>query len=322
MIRLPFLQLAQEIADGKRLTSNDDLERFIDCDLQTLREGADWLRKRFVGDRVDLCAIVNAKRGRCPENCKYCAQSTANRSRCKEYGLLPTEALLRSYQVNDHENVARFSLVTSGRALVGDEFERALEAYRLMRKSGRASLCASMGFLSEDQLLRLRGAGVTTYHHNIETSPRYFSHVCTTHSIEQKLATLKLVKKVGLRLCSGGIIGMGETWRDRIDMALLLAEHAADSIPINVLIPIPNTPFQDMPRISEIDILRTIAIFRYINPTADIRLAAGRAQTSDCGLQALCSGANALITGNMLTSASRATPQTDRIMLQSLGRTY
>lgn len=175
------------------------------------------------------------------------------------------------------------------------------------------------GYLAE-QLHRLHQAGVTNYHHNIETSRRNFPNICTTHSYDMKIETLKKVKAEGMRACSGGIIGMGETWADRLDMAVSLAELGIDSIPLNTLMPIPGTPLEHLPRLTEADILRTIALFRYINPCADIRLAAGRALLTNDGETAFQSGASATITGNMLTTAACATIRSDRKMLQQLGR--
>ena len=161
---------------------------------------------------------------------------------------------------------------------------------------------------------------MTSYHHNIETSRRFFPSICTTHSFDMKIETLKMVKAEGMWTCSGGIIGMGESWEDRLDMAVTLAEVGVDSIPINALMPIPGTPLEGLPRLTEAEILRTIAFFRYINPTAEIRLAAGRALLTNDGERAFRSGASATITGNMLTTAACATIRSDRRMLEEMGR--
>ena len=181
--------------------------------------------------------------------------------------------------------------------------------------------CASMGFVDREQIRRLKAAGVTSYHHNIETSKRNFPNVCTTDTYEQKIETLKTVKEEGLCACSGGIIGMGETWEDRLDMAISLAEIGIDSIPLNALMPIKGTPYENLERISEEDILRTVAFFRYINPEANIRLGAGRALITNDGETAFKSGASATITGNMLTTVACATIRSDRLMLKDMGRT-
>lgn len=317
---MDILNLAQEIMEGRRITRQDDLSIFITCNLQKLCKGADRIRAHFVGDRVDLCSIINGRSGRCPEDCKYCAQSAHYHTECEVYDFLPEEEILKACKMNEQEGVDRFSIVTSGRALSGEEFDKAIHAYETMRNECNIQLCASMGFLNEEQLHRLHEAGVSSYHHNIETSRRNFPNICTTHSYEQKIETLKKVKAEGMDVCSGGIIGMGETWEDRLDMAVSLSELSVDSIPLNALMPIKGTPLEHLPRLTEEEILRTIALFRYINPTAQIRLAAGRALLTNDGESAFLSGASATITGNMLTTAACATIRSDRQMLRNLNR--
>lgn len=312
--------LADEIIGGRRITRQDDLNMFLTCDLKELCEGADRIREHFIGDKVDLCSIINGRSGRCPEDCKYCAQSAHNHTSCEIYDFLPEEKIVEACKLNESEGVDRFSIVTSGRALSGEEFEKAVHAYETMHAEYKIDLCASMGFLNAEQLHRLHEAGVTSYHHNIETSKRNFPNICTTHTYEQKLETLKLVKKEGMCACSGGIIGMGETWEDRLDMAVSLAELGIDSIPINALMPIEGTPLENQPQLTEDEILRTIAFFRYINPEANIRLAAGRALLTNDGEPAFQSGASATITGNMLTTVACATIRSDKQMLENFGR--
>ncbi len=314
------LELAKEIIVGRRITRDDELSFFLDCDLKELCEGADLIREHFIGDKVDLCSIINGRSGRCPEDCKYCAQSAHNHTDCEVYDFLPEEQIVEMCRLNESEGVDRFSIVTAGRALTGEEFDKAIHAFETMHRECKIDLCASMGFLDEEQLHRLHEAGVTSYHHNIETSRRNFPNICTTHTYEQKVETLKKVKAEGMCACSGGIIGMGETWEDRLDMAVSLAELGIDSIPINALMPIKGTPLEDLPQLTEDEILRTIAFFRYINPAANIRLAAGRALLTGDGELAFQSGASATITGNMLTTVACATIRSDRQMLESLHR--
>ena len=314
------LELAQEIVDGRRITREDDLSFFLNCDLKELCEGADRIRAYFIGDKVDLCSIINGRSGRCPEDCKYCAQSAHNHTNCEVYDFLPEEKIVEACKMNESEGVDRFSIVTAGRALTGTEFEKAIHSFETMHEECKIYLCASMGFLNEEQLHRLHEAGVTSYHHNIETSRRNFPNICTTHTYDQKIETLKKVKAEGMCACSGGIIGMGETWEDRLDMAVSLAELGIDSIPINALMPIKGTPLENLPQLTEKEILRTIAFFRYINPAANIRLAAGRALLTNDGEIAFQSGASATITGNMLTTAACATNRRDRQMLENLHR--
>ena len=316
----PALSLSRQIRNGRRLRREDELSFLLSSDLDELCRGADEIRRAFVGDKVDLCAIVNGRSGRCPEDCKYCAQSARHHTSCEVYDFLPQEEILDACRMNEREGVDRFSIVTAGRSLTGEAFEKALRAYEAMHRACDIELCASMGFLTAEQLHRLHLAGVTSYHHNIETSRRFFPQICTTHTYDMKIETLRLVKAEGMWVCSGGIIGMGETWEDRIDMALSLSEVGADSIPINALMPIPGTPLEHLPRLTEPEILRTVALFRYLNPEADIRLAAGRALLEGDGVRAFRAGASATITGNMLTTAACATIRSDREMLRALGR--
>lgn len=312
-------ELAVQIINGRRMTREDDLTLFLTCNLEELCEGADRIREYYCGEKVDLCTIINGRSGKCGEDCKYCAQSVHNHTNCEVYDFLDSEEIIQEALNNEEEGVDRFSIVTSGRALSGEDFEKALDVYRQMKERCKISLCASHGFLTREQFRRLREAGVESYHHNIETSRRYFPHICTTHTYDDKIATIKIAQEEGLCVCSGGIIGMGETWEDRLDMAISLAELGIESIPINALMPILGTPLEHLPLLSEDDILRTVAFFRYINPEANIRLAAGRKLMENNGEKAFKSGASASITGNMLTTAG-STIASDRALLKGMGR--
>lgn len=312
-------KLADDIINGKRLTREDDLSFFIDCELNELLEGADKIREYFCGDKVDLCTIINGRSGRCGEDCKYCAQSAHNHTNCEVYDFLPKEKILAEALANEKEGVDRFAIVTAGRSLSGEDFEKAIDAYETMHKECKLDLCASLGFLTKEQFHRLHEAGVTSYHDNIETSRRNFPNICTTHTYDEKIATIKAAQEEGFCVCSGGIIGMGETWEDRLDMAVSLAELGIMSIPINALMPIPGTPLENLEQLSENDILRTIAFFRYINPEANVRLAAGRALITNDGEAAFSGGASATITGNMLTT-SGSTIESDKKLLSGMRR--
>lgn len=312
-------KLADDIINGKRLKREDNLSFFINCDLDALLEGADKIREYFCGDKVDLCTIINGRSGRCGEDCKYCAQSAHNHTNCEVYDFLPKEKILAEALANEKEGVGRFAIVTAGRSLSGEDFEKAIDAYETMHRECKLDLCASLGFLTKEQFHRLHEAGVTSYHDNIETSRRNFPNICTTHTYDEKIATIKMAQEEGFCVCSGGIIGMGETWEDRLDMAVSLAELGIMSIPINTLMPIPGTPLENLKQLSEEDILRTIAFFRYINPEANVRLAAGRALVTNDGEAAFSGGASATITGNMLTT-SGSTIESDKKLLRGLGR--
>ena len=300
---MDMIKLAEEIIAGKRLAHGDDKSCFITADLDQLCKGADLIRSHFIGDHADLCSIINGRSGRCSENCKFCAQSAHNCTGISEYGFLDEETILAECHHNAEKGVNRFSIVTAGKTLSGSDFDKALSAYRRMKNECDIELCASHGFLTEEQFRQLREAGVTRCHCNIETSRRNFPNICTSHTFDDKIACIKRAQAAGLEVCSGGIIGMGETWEDRIDMADTLAELGVNSVPINALMPIKGTPLADIARLTEDEILRTVAIFRFILPEANIRLAAGRNLMSDCGKQAFLSGADSTITGDMLTTS-------------------
>ena len=313
------LKLAEEIIDGYRISKDDDLSFLKSTDLGKLSEGADKLRNHFSGDRVDLCSIISAKNGACSEDCKYCAQSAHNHTGCEVYDLLKYDDIYALASSNEKAGVDRFAIVISGHGPSDEDFERIIEIFKRLRAELKINLCASLGFLTQEQFDRLYEAGVRSYHNNIETSPKYFKKICTTHTFEDKKANIKRAKKAGLNVCSGGIIGMGESMDDRIDMALALSELGIKSIPINTLIPIPGTSLENLPRLTNDEILRTIAIFKYINPEADIRLAAGRKLIDGNGEAAFRGGASATITGDMLTT-SGSTIKSDREMLIKMGR--
>jgi biotin synthase len=310
--------LTTEIIAGKRLNRNDDLNYLLTSNLTELCKYADEIRAALCGNAINLCTIINGRSGKCSENCKFCAQSAHHHTDVEEYPFLDVNTLVADCKANDNEGVHRYSIVTAGRTLTGKDFEQAITAYQKMHEECDIDLCASHGLLEKEAFLQLRQSGVSMYHANIETSRRHFSNICTTHTFDDKINCIKNAKDAGLSVCSGGIIGMGETWEDRIDMALTLSELNVASIPINALMPIPGTPLSDLERLSEDDILRTIAIFRFINPTAAIRLAAGRALMESSGKKAFHSGANATITGNMLTTSGCNIAQ-DKAMLREMG---
>lgn len=313
------MKLADEIIGGKRLKSRGECLDLIDADLDRLTKGADRIRRHFCGEEASLCAIINGRSGRCSENCKFCAQAKSHSTGIEEYGFLEPEKIAEDCKKHEQRGINRYSIVTAGRTLAGKDLDRAVEAYRLChRQCPDIELCASHGFVSADGLRRLREAGVTRYHCNLETSRRYFPHICTTHTYDDKLKEIEMAKEAGLEICSGGIIGMGETWEDRIDLALTAYSAGACSIPINVLRPIRGTPLEDLEPISTDDILRTVAIFRYIAPEADIRIAAGRVAFSDGGEVLFRSGSNATITGDMLTTTGNNISM-DRAMFRRMG---
>ena len=232
----------RKVLAGESLTRGEALALLRTPEPNTLFEAADELRAHFCGNRFDLCTIVNGKSGRCTEDCRYCAQSCHYPAGVESYPLLDGDRLLEGAAYNARKGVLRYSVVTSGRRLSDGETAALCESYRRMRDAGGIALCASHGLLSFEQLCALKAAGVTRYHNNLETSRRFFPSVCTTHTYDDKLRTIRDAQRAGLTVCSGGILGLGETEEDRVDLALELRELGIRSIPLNVLNPIPGTP--------------------------------------------------------------------------------
>ena len=311
-------KLAQEIIGGKRLTRGDDLSFFEDTDLGELCRSADEIRKALCGAGIDLCSIINGRSGKCSEDCRFCAQSAHYYTGVGEYDLLDSDSILADCKKHTEKGVHRYSIVTAGRDLKGKDFEKVCGAYKRMKEECRISLCASHGLLSEEAFQSLKESGVSMYHANIETSKRNFSNVCTTHTYEDKIKAIRHAQQAGLDVCSGGIIGMGETFGDRLDMAISLAELEIKSIPVNALMPIKGTAYEHLAPLTEEEILRTIAIFRFLNPDAKIRLAAGRSLMEDSGRKAFRAGANAAITGDLLTTCGNSIDE-DKEMLTQMG---
>ncbi|MCR4847167.1 MAG: biotin synthase BioB, partial [Eubacterium sp.] len=270
--------LTERVVDGYRIKREDSelIELLKSAELEELLKGADIVREKYSGDRIDLCSIIAGKSGNCGENCKFCAQSAFNHTSCDVHPLLDYDEIYKVARSNEEEGVNRFAIVNSGRGPSDEDFENLIRIYKRLSEELHISLCASLGFLTQEQFDRLYAAGVRRYHNNIETSRGYFDKICTSHSFDDKVENIKRAKKAGLEVCSGGIIGMGEDIDDRIEMAFDLQELEISSIPINTLIPIKGTMLEGVKQLTEAEILRTVAIFRYINPEADIRLAAGR----------------------------------------------
>lgn len=317
IVGLNVMEIADKIINGYRLSRKDDLSILITAPLEDLEKAAGKIQEKYRQNTVELCTIINGKSGRCPENCKYCAQSAHHKTACDVYDFLPKDKIVAEAQANEAAGVNRCAIVTAGRSLTGADFEKALECYKEMRATTKLGLCASMGLITPEQFQRLKEVGVTRYHNNIETSRRNFPNICTTHTFDQKVATIKAAQAAGLTVCSGGILGMGETFEDRIDMALELSELGIKSIPINFLIPIPGTPLENQEQISSDDAMRSIAIFRFINPEANVRLAAGRKVLPGFGSLAFKSGASATITGDMLTTSGTTIKGDLEILLQN-----
>lgn len=288
-------------------TSFDDIETLLKLPTPELVSYANKVRRDFIGSRLELCSILNAKSGSCSEDCKFCAQSSYYSTKIPVYPLLKKEAILKAAQNAKEIGAERFSIVTSGRRLNSRELSYLADTILLIREKIHIKVCASLGSLNEQELKILKNAGLLRYHHNIETSARYYSKVVSTHSFQDRIDTINSAKAVGLEICSGGIISMGETWQDRIDMACLLKKLEVDSIPINILVPITGTPFESIEPISCRDIIRTICIFRIILKDKTIKIAAGRERTlKDFQGLGFMAGANGMIIGGYLTIRGRS----------------
>ena len=289
---------------------------------ETLMAAAEAVTARFAPRKFDTCSIVNARSGRCSENCKWCAQSRHYATGCKEYAIVdPDECRAAARACRDY-GIGRLSLVASGRRVTGAPLRQmAAELQRAHEKDG-INICASMGLLGREELQVLHDAGVRRYHCNLETAPSFFPTLCSTHTIDDKIATIRIARQLGMEVCSGGIIGMGETMRQRVELALKLREVQPVSIPINILCPIPGTPLEHTAPLPAEEILATIAIFRLIHPHVQLRFAGGRDRLDSAAqLRAMRIGINGAIVGDLLTTVGSTVAQ-DRELVAEAGYTF
>lgn len=316
MLRISTVyELKCKVLSGGKITEKE-ARRLKYVSLGALCSAADEIRKRFMKDRFDLCSIVNAKSGGCGEDCKFCGQAACYG--CKEKGeLISKEEYDKAYAAAEANGLNAISAVTAGRALSEKEIGTMAEMYSA-HVGGRTERCASHGLIDEKRLSMLKESGVTRIHNNLETCAEYFPKVCTTHTRAQKLETVKAAKKLGFKVCCGGIIGIGESMNDRIKLALEIRNEDVFSVPVNVLIPKKGTPYEKMKPLSYDEIKRTIAVFRFIMPDTFIRPAAGRRELPDSGRQLFRCGANAAITGDFLTTEGVQTDK-DIDMIKNLG---
>lgn len=296
-----FRYLEKKLADGEPLSGEEALGA-AGAPLDELTDVVFRVQNMFAPE-YELCAIVNGKSGRCSEDCRYCAQSSFHKTASEYYPLKDGEFLDEAFSSACRQRLDYFSVVTSGRALSAGEIRRLVPLYKKWSETGTVGLCCSHGLLRSEEFGLLVEAGVKRYHCNLETSRRYFPFVCTTHSYDEKIRSIREAQASGLEVCSGGIIGMGETWQDRVEMALELRALKIRSIPLNFLSPIPGTAFGSLPAPSAETACRVFALFRLLLPTAFLRLAGGRTALPEAGKFLLKAGANAAITGNLLTTS-------------------
>jgi biotin synthase len=273
-------------------------------DKNALYAAANLIREKFCGNDFDTCSVVNARSGLCSEDCKWCAQSAKHKTDIKTYPIMAADEVLDCAVKADLSGVNRFSLVASGRAVQKEEIRKFCEMYQRIREKTNLKLCASMGLIDKEELLMLKNAGISRYHCNLETAPSFFPKLCSTHTIEDKKKTLFLAKECGLGICSGGIIGMGESMEQRVELACELRSLGVKSVPLNILTPIKGTALENAVPLSDEEILTAIAMFRFVLPDAFIRFAGGRITMSEeLQSRALQTGVNASIVGDMLTTA-------------------
>ena len=277
--------------------------------------------KKYLKDEVEFCSIINARSGKCSQNCRYCAQSSHYNTDIESFPLIDVETVVKVAHDSVNNGANRVAIVTSGKTPDESDFDTMLDMIKALNKEGIKS-CASIGILNDEQAKKLAEAGLVRFHHNINTCKSYHPQICTTHTYEDRLNTTKLVKKYGMELCCGVILGMGETVEQRIGMAMELAEINPDSIPVNILTPIKNTPFENYgDKIDEENVLRTLAIFKIACPNASIRIAGGKkARLSEETIEkAFRYCVDSTIVGNYLTTTGFS-PEDDEKLIAKIGR--
>jgi biotin synthase len=300
------------LEEAERLISTNNVIKLADC--------ANFITKKFNEESVDVESLINAKSGNCPEDCSFCAQSTFYETGITKYPLLPDKTIIEKAREAKIHGAASFCLVCAYREPSVNDFEKICRVIEKLRKEVQLDINVSLGFMTQERAQRLKSLGVKRYNHNLETSESFFSKICKTHDFSDRIKTARIVKSAGLELCCGGIIGMGETTRQRIELAFSISSLEPDEVPINILIPRKGTPKQlDNCSIHPIDIISTIAVWRFIMPRTILKIAGGREiYFSDGGKLALQAGANGIITGGYLTTNGNA-PNKDIQMIQGIG---
>ena len=291
-------------AVDKKNYTKEELLRLYNLPLEELLAES----SKYMSNNIEFCSLINARNGKCSQNCKYCAQSSHYCTNIESYPLVDIQEVIKAAKESKENKVSRFAIVTSGKTPdEGRDFQIELDMIKAINEVGGLKSCASIGILNEEQAKQLAQAGLKRFHHNINTCRSYYPEVCTTHSWDDRLNTCKLVKKYGMELCCGVILGMGETIEQRVEMAMELAEIEPNSIPINILMPIPETPFENYhDKIDEENVLRTMAIFKIANPKSVVRFCGGRMRLSQENQElALKTCVEGILVGNYLTTVGR-----------------
>ena len=311
----------KKVIDGNSI-SFDDAERLISTtDLIKLADSANIIAKNFNDDNIDVESLINAKSGNCPEDCSFCAQSTFYETGITKFPLLADDIILEKAKQAESNGASSFCLVCAYREPSQSDFQKICKIIEKLRKEVKLQVNVSLGFMTPERAQKLKSLGVKRYNHNLEASESFFSTICKTHDFSDRIKTAKIVKEAGLELCCGGIIGMGETRRQRIELAFSISSLKPDEVPINILIPREGTPKElDNCSIHQIDIIRTIAVWRFIMPKTILKIAGGReVYFNDSGRLALQAGANGIITGGYLTTNGNE-PNKDFQMIHKIGR--
>lgn len=316
--------LAEKVLAGHRVSRDEVLWLFEledSADIYMLLSWANRIREKYKGNKVHLCSIVNVKAGGCSENCKFCAQSAAYQTEAPRYNLVDLPPVMNAADEANQNRVTALGLVAAWKGLEeGPVLDKICAQLEELKNSGKTRPDASLGIIKNPRVAqRLREAGLECYGHNLESSQRFYGQICSSHSYEDRLETIQHLKAAGIKICSGGIIGMGETREDRCDLALALREVGANVVPINILNPIKGTPFGDNPRLEPLEILKTIACFRFILPRQEIMIAGGRTvNLRDLQSMIFMAGASALMVGNYLTTLNQPVDK-DLQMIRDLG---
>ena len=316
-----IIQCKEKVLSNQKI-SNEDYEKLInvsDDSLTVLSEAANDITRKLCGNLVDVEALINAKKGKCQEDCSFCSQSAFYKTGIDTYKLLPSETIVQNAMLAKEDGVKSFCLVCAWRGPTENDFEQISSIIKKINEKVGIEVNCSLGFINHEMAIKLKKLGVKRYNHNLEASRSYFAKICTTHSYDERMQTNLIVKNAGLELCCGGIIGMGETRMQRLELGLDLAELSPEECPINMLVPQKGTPLELQTRLSIAEILRTIAVFRFLMPRTILKIAGGReVYLANDQEKVLLGGANGIITGGYLTIGGNS-PTNDLKMISDIG---
>ena len=316
-----IIQCKQKILSGQRITADEaaSLIHISDDSLPFLSEAANEITRKFNGNVIDVETLINAKKGTCPEDCSFCSQSAFYKTGIDTYTLLPKDTIVENTKIAKDNGVKSFCLVCAWRGPSEKDFEQICEIVKKVNSEVGIEVNCSLGFINEKMAIRLKELHVKRYNHNLEAARSFFSKICTTHTYQERMETNKIVKKVGLELCCGGIIGMGESRMQRLELGVDLADLSPEECPINILVPQKGTPLEIQTKLSLSEILRTIAVFRFLMPKTILKIAGGReVHLANEQEKVLLGGANGIITGGYLTIGGN-TAREDLQMISRIG---